>query len=118
MKVWLRFIANMGVGLLMSAVSFGQHYNQNNLVSSVSGVAPVTDSGFINTWGLARAAGGPMVNRRKWYRHRSPLQWCWRRTDSECHNPAGRSDQQKYPDRFANHHNLQRQSNRFPIGSR
>ena len=59
MKVWLRFIVNMGAGLLMSAVSFGQHYDQNNLVSSVSGVAPVTDSGFINTWGLARASGGP-----------------------------------------------------------
>ena len=28
-------------------------------VGTVSGVAPVTDSGFINTWGLARASGGP-----------------------------------------------------------
>jgi uncharacterized protein (TIGR03118 family) len=49
----------MGVALLMGAVSFAQHYNQTNLVSSVSGLAPVTDSGFINTWGLARASGGP-----------------------------------------------------------
>jgi len=57
MKMWLRFIANMGVGLLMSAVSFGQHYNQNNLVSSVSGVASVTDSGFINTWGWLAPLG-------------------------------------------------------------
>jgi len=59
MKVWLRIIANFGVGLIMSAFSFGQDYNQHNLVSSVSGVAPVTDSTFINTWGLARASGGP-----------------------------------------------------------
>lgn len=59
MRICLRFAGSMAVTLLMGAVSFGQHYNQTNLVSSVSGLAPVTDSGFINTWGLARASGGP-----------------------------------------------------------
>lgn len=59
MKMLLRSAASQCVALLMAAVSFAQHYNQTNLVSSVSGVAPVTDSGFVNTWGLARGSGGP-----------------------------------------------------------
>jgi hypothetical protein len=44
MRMCIRFAWSMGVALLMEAVSFGQHYNQTNLVSSVQGLAPVTDS--------------------------------------------------------------------------
>jgi len=34
----------------MGAACFGQHYTQTNLVSSESGVAPVTDPQLINPW--------------------------------------------------------------------
>lgn len=34
-------------------------YLVSNLVSSTSGVAPITDSNLINPWGLARSSGGP-----------------------------------------------------------
>jgi len=39
--------------------SFAQHYNQTNLVSNTSGVAPVTDPQLINPWGLSRGSGSP-----------------------------------------------------------
>jgi uncharacterized protein (TIGR03118 family) len=38
----------------MGATCFGQHYAQTNLVSNVSGVAPVTDPQLINPWGISR----------------------------------------------------------------
>jgi len=41
----------------MGAASFGQHYTQTNLVSSTSGVAPVTDPQLINPWGISRGSG-------------------------------------------------------------
>lgn len=56
MKMLLRFGTGVGVALLMGVASFGQHYSQTNLVSSISGIAPVTDPEFINTWGLARSS--------------------------------------------------------------
>lgn len=34
-------------------------YQVTNLVSSTSGVAPVTDPNLVNPWGLARSSGGP-----------------------------------------------------------
>jgi uncharacterized protein (TIGR03118 family) len=57
MKMSLRFTVSIGVALLTGAISFGQHYTQTNLVSSTSGIAPVTDSEFINAWGLSRGPG-------------------------------------------------------------
>ncbi len=56
----LRFTATTALALsLLGAVSFGQHYNQTNLVSSEPGVAPVTDATLINAWGMSRATGSP-----------------------------------------------------------
>ena len=36
-----------------------QQYQQTNLVSSTSGIAPNTDSNLINPWGISRSSGGP-----------------------------------------------------------
>ena len=54
MKMSLRFAANAILALIMGATCFGQHYAQTNLVSNVSGVAPVTDPQLINPWGISR----------------------------------------------------------------
>ena len=54
MKMSLRFAASAIVALIMGATCFGQHYAQTNLVSNVSGVAPVTDPQLINPWGISR----------------------------------------------------------------
>ena len=43
----------------LPAAAFAQHYTQVNLVSNVSGVAPVTDPQLINPWGLSRGSGTP-----------------------------------------------------------
>ena len=59
MKTLLRFVVGTAFTLLMGAVCFGQHYNQTNLVSSTSGVAPVTDPQLVNPWGLSRGSGSP-----------------------------------------------------------
>lgn len=45
--------------LLMQLAASGQNYNQTNLVSNVSGMAPVTDSSLSNAWGLTRGPGTP-----------------------------------------------------------
>jgi uncharacterized protein (TIGR03118 family) len=58
-KMFLRFTASTAVVLIMGAVCFGQHYNQTNLVSSASGIAPVTDPQLVNPWGLSRGSGSP-----------------------------------------------------------
>lgn len=58
MKMSLRFTACAVLALIMGAACFGQHYTQTNLVSSESGVAPVTDPQLINPWGISRASGG------------------------------------------------------------
>jgi uncharacterized protein (TIGR03118 family) len=44
---------------MMGSVSFGQHYNQTNLVSNTPGAAAVTDPVLINPWGMARSSGSP-----------------------------------------------------------
>jgi uncharacterized protein (TIGR03118 family) len=59
MKMSLRFTASAVVALIMGAACFGQQYAQTNLVSSASGVAPVTDSLLINPWGISRGSGSP-----------------------------------------------------------
>ena len=59
MKTLWRFGANTTLTLIISVACFGQHYNQTNLVSNTSGVAPVTDPQLINPWGLSRSSGSP-----------------------------------------------------------
>jgi uncharacterized protein (TIGR03118 family) len=60
MKTLLRLTARTALALsMMGAVSFGQHYNQTNLVSNTPGVAPVTDPVLINPWGMARSSSSP-----------------------------------------------------------
>ena len=59
MKMPLRFTASAIFALIMGAACFGQHYAQTNLVSNVSGVAPVTDLQLINPWGISRGSGTP-----------------------------------------------------------
>jgi uncharacterized protein (TIGR03118 family) len=58
-KMLLRFTSSTAVVLIMGAVCFGQHYNQTNLVSSTSGIAPVTDPQLVNPWGISRSSGSP-----------------------------------------------------------
>ena len=58
-RMLLRSTASTTVALIMGAVCFGQHYTQTNLVSSTSGVAPVTDPQLVNPWGLSRGSGSP-----------------------------------------------------------
>src|SRR5258706_7897488 len=58
-KSLLRFTVGAALSLIAGVASFGQHYNQTNLVSNTSGVAPVTDPQLINPWGISRASGSP-----------------------------------------------------------
>jgi uncharacterized protein (TIGR03118 family) len=58
-KMLLRFTGSTAVVLITGAVCFGQHYNQTNLVSSTSGIAPVTDPQLVNPWGISRSSGSP-----------------------------------------------------------
>src|SRR2546423_939421 len=58
-KSLLRFIAGSALSAIAGVACFGQHYNQTNLVSNTSGVAPVTDPQLINPWGISRASGSP-----------------------------------------------------------
>jgi uncharacterized protein (TIGR03118 family) len=60
MRAFLRLAAETAIVLsMLEAVSFGQHYNQTNLVSNATGVAPVTDPDLINPWGMARSSSSP-----------------------------------------------------------
>src|SRR6267378_4986499 len=59
MKMSLRFTAGAALTLIMGAASFAQHYTQTNLVSSTSGIAPVTDPQLVNPWGISRGSGSP-----------------------------------------------------------
>ena len=59
MKALLRFFASTASALIISATCFAQHYTQTNLVSNMSGVAPVTDPQLINPWGMSRGSGSP-----------------------------------------------------------
>ena len=54
-----RSAVGTALALLLSAACFGQHYNQTNLVSNTTGVAPVTDPQLINPWGISRNSGSP-----------------------------------------------------------
>ncbi|HMF52967.1 MAG TPA: hypothetical protein VK593_01360, partial [Edaphobacter sp.] len=45
--------------LALPGVLLAQHYTQVNLVSNVSGVAPVTDPQLVNPWGLSRGSATP-----------------------------------------------------------
>ncbi|MGH9762807.1 MAG: TIGR03118 family protein, partial [Blastocatellia bacterium] len=50
----------LGFALLFFPVtSMAQHYQQTNLVSDLSGMAPITDPNLVNPWGLTRPPGGP-----------------------------------------------------------
>ena len=44
---------------MLSAVANAQHYQQNNLVSDIPGLATNTDRNLVNPWGLARSSGSP-----------------------------------------------------------
>ncbi len=58
-KSLLRFIVSTALSLIAGVACFGQRYNQTNLVSNTSGVAPVTDPQLINPWGISRGSGSP-----------------------------------------------------------
>src|SRR5712671_786476 len=58
-KSLLRFTVGAALSAIAGVACFGQHYNQTNLVSNTSGVAPVTDPQLINPWGISRASGSP-----------------------------------------------------------
>jgi len=57
MKTLLRFTIATAFLLMTELGCFAQHYNQTNLVSNISGAAPVTDPRLINPWGLSRGSG-------------------------------------------------------------
>lgn len=60
MSTFVRRLAGPALALsMLGAAAFGQSYNQTNLVSNISGVAPVTDSTLVNAWGIARGSGSP-----------------------------------------------------------
>jgi uncharacterized protein (TIGR03118 family) len=59
MKRLLRVGVCTALTVITEAACFGQHYTQTNLVSNVSGVAPVTDPQLINPWGISRGSGSP-----------------------------------------------------------
>jgi hypothetical protein len=56
MKALLRCTVGAALTLSFGAAAYGQHYNQTNLVSNTSGVAPVTDPNLRNPWGLSRGS--------------------------------------------------------------
>src|SRR5438874_11333847 len=59
MKKLVRFTGRVALNLILGVTAFAQHYTQTNLVSNMSGVAPVTDPQLINAWGLSRGSGTP-----------------------------------------------------------
>jgi uncharacterized protein (TIGR03118 family) len=60
MSTFLRYAAGAALALSMvGTLAFGQNYNQINLVSNTSGVAPVTDPALVNPWGMSRSSGSP-----------------------------------------------------------
>src|SRR5215472_1420401 len=59
MKLLMRFAVSTALLLLTGIASFGQHYNQTDLVSNASGVARVTDPLLVNAWGISRGTGSP-----------------------------------------------------------
>ena len=60
MKAFPKLLLFTAAGFsLTPSVVHAQHYTQVNLVSNVSGVAPVTDPQLINPWGLSRSSSSP-----------------------------------------------------------
>ena len=60
MSTFVRHAVNTTLALsMMGTACFGQLYNQTDLVSNTSGVAPVTDPDLINPWGMSRGSGSP-----------------------------------------------------------
>ena len=55
MKKLVRFAGGVALNLILGAAAFAQHYTQTNLVSNMSGVAPVTDPQLINAWAYREA---------------------------------------------------------------
>ncbi len=47
------------VAVVLSTLTFAQHYTQTNLVSDVPGLAPVLDKNLQNPWGLVASPGSP-----------------------------------------------------------
>jgi hypothetical protein len=44
---------------LLPTMAWAQHYTQTNLVSNLSGVAPITDPNLQNAWGLVHSPTSP-----------------------------------------------------------
>ncbi len=47
------------VAVVLSTLTFAQHYTQANLVSNIAGKAPVLDPNLQNPWGLVSSPGSP-----------------------------------------------------------
>ncbi len=45
--------------LVLPALTFAQNYQQTNLVSDISGMAPLTDPNLKNPWGITRSSTSP-----------------------------------------------------------
>jgi len=60
MKVLLHVGATTALTLVLAIFGLAQSYNQTNLVSNTSGVAPVTDPQLVNSWGISR---GPRLSK-------------------------------------------------------
>jgi len=56
MKSLLSLAVGTMTALSLGIFSHAQQYNQTNLVSSTSGIAPVTDASLVDPWGLNRAS--------------------------------------------------------------
>lgn len=56
-----RLVGLIAAAVMLGAVStaFADHYQQANLVSDVTGLAPTTDVALVNSWGLSRSATSP-----------------------------------------------------------
>src|SRR5437667_1820371 len=59
MKKLVRFAGGVALNLILGAAAFAQHYTQTNLVSNMSGVAPLTHPQLINAWAISRGSGSP-----------------------------------------------------------
>ena len=49
----------LALALILAPAAAAQHYQQNNLVSDVKGLATTTDPNLVNAWGLARSQTSP-----------------------------------------------------------
>jgi hypothetical protein len=60
MKVLLHVGATTALTLVLAIFGLAHSYNQTNLVSNTSGVAPVTDPQLVNSSGISR---GPRLTK-------------------------------------------------------